>query len=180
MHFVWFRSTSLRVWKFLQIKGGGSNFWRQPILQNVWIIWSSLSNSISILKVFYTQIFRDSLDFSRFCMNQEDFSQSPEIKEGRTNFWEAPILQNVWIIWSTLLYFNFKIFFDPNSSPFIRFQWILCDSRVLLSGFQNLYKFKRGDLISEGNQFAEYLSYLVPPLVFESQKCYGRKFSVIH
>ena len=33
----------------------------------------------TILKVFYTQIFRHSLDFSPFCMNQEDFSKSPEI-----------------------------------------------------------------------------------------------------
>ena len=93
MHFVWFRSTSLRVFKFVQIKVGGSNFW-----------------------------------------------------------WE-PILQNVWIIWSPLLYFNFKSFLDPNSSSFNRFQCILYDSGILRSGFSNLYKLKRRDLISGGSQF---------------------------
>ena len=66
---------------------------------------------------------------------------------------EEPILQNVWIIWSPLLYFNFKNFLDPHSSPFIRFQCILYDSGVLLSAFPNFYKLKRGDLISAGNQF---------------------------
>ena len=93
MHFVWFRSTSLRVFKFLQIKEGGPNFWGEPILQNVWIIWSPL------------------------------------------------------------LYFNFKSFLDPNSSPFISFQCIFSDSGVLLPGFSNLYKLMRGHLISGGNQF---------------------------
>ena len=93
MHSAWFRSTFLRVLKFLQIKEGGPNFWVEPILQKVWIIWSPL------------------------------------------------------------LYFNFKSFVDPNSLSFIRFQCILYDSGVLLSGFSNFYKLKRGNLISGGNQF---------------------------
>ena len=93
MHFVWFRSTSLRVFKFLQIKEGGPNFWGEPILQKVWIIWSPL------------------------------------------------------------LYFNFKSFTDPDSSSLIRFQCILHDSGVLFSEPWNFYKLKRGDLISGGNQF---------------------------
>ena len=53
---------------------------------------------ISILKVLWIQILGHSLDFSPFCMNEEDFSQSPEIlqiKEGGPNFWGEPILQNV-------------------------------------------------------------------------------------
>ena len=139
MDFVWFSSTSLRVFEFVQIKEWGPNFWREPIVQNLWIIWSPLlyfnlkssidSNSssfitfqsilhepgrlfseswnfcklkrgdlisggnqfcrmselfgppfcISILKVLWTQILRHSLDFSPFCMNEENFSQSPEI-----------------------------------------------------------------------------------------------------
>ena len=41
-HSIWFRSTFLRVLKFLQIKEGGHNFWGEPILQNVWIICSPL------------------------------------------------------------------------------------------------------------------------------------------
>ena len=40
MHFVRFSSTFLIVLKFLQIKDGVPNFWGEPILQKVWIIWS--------------------------------------------------------------------------------------------------------------------------------------------
>ena len=42
MHSAWFRSTFLRVLKFLQIKEGGPNFWGEPILQKVWMIWCPL------------------------------------------------------------------------------------------------------------------------------------------
>ena len=93
MYFVWFRSTSLRVFKFVQIKEGGPNFWGEPILQNVSIIWSPL------------------------------------------------------------LYFNLKSSMDPNSSSFITFQSILHDSGRLFWESWNFYKLKRGDLISGGNQF---------------------------
>ena len=93
MHFLWYRSTFLRVLKFLQIKVGGPNFLLESIFQNVWIIWSPL------------------------------------------------------------LYFNFKSFMEPNSWSFMRVQCILHDSGVLLSKSRNFYKLKRGDLISAGNQF---------------------------
>ena len=76
-----------------------------------------------------------------------------QIKEGGPNFWGEPILQNDWIIWSPLLYFNFKSFLDPNSSSFIRFQSILHESGRLFSESWNFYKLKRGDLISGWNQF---------------------------
>ena len=102
MHFVWFSSTFLIVLKFLQMKEGGPNFWGEPILEKVWIIWSSL------------------------------------------------------------LYFNFKSFTDPNSSSFIRFQCILHDSGVLFSESWNFYKLKRGNLISWRHQFrrkSELLGY---------------------
>ena len=42
MHCGWFMSIFLRVLKFLQIKDGEPNFLGEPILQNVWIIWSPL------------------------------------------------------------------------------------------------------------------------------------------
>ena len=42
MHSAWFRSTFLRVLKFIQIKDGVPNFWGEPILQKVWIIWFPL------------------------------------------------------------------------------------------------------------------------------------------
>ena len=93
MHSAWWRSTFLRVLKFLQVKEGGPKFWREPILQKVWIIWSPL------------------------------------------------------------LYLNFKSFVDPNSLSFIRFQLILHDSGVLFSESWNFYKLKRVDLISGRNQF---------------------------
>ena len=103
MHSAWFRSTFLRVLKFLQIKEGGPNFWGEPILQNVWIIWSPL------------------------------------------------------------LYFNFKSFLDPNSSSFIRFQSILHESGRLFSESWNFYKLKRGDLISGWNQFCRKSELFGPP-----------------
>ena len=103
MHFVWFRSTSLRVLKFVQLKEGGSNFRGEPVLQNVLIIWYSL------------------------------------------------------------LYFNFKSFLDPNSSSFIRFQSILHESGRLFSETWNFYKLKSGDLVSGGNQFGRMSELFRPP-----------------
>ena len=103
MHFVWFRSTFLRVFKFVQIKEGGSNFWREPILQNVWIIWCPL------------------------------------------------------------LYFSFKSFLDPNSSSFIRFQSILHQSGRLFQESWSFYKLKMGDLISWRNQFCRMSELFGPP-----------------
>ena len=93
-----------------------------------------------------------------------------QIKEGGPNFWGEPILQNVWIIWSPLLYFNFKSFLDPNSSPFISFQCILYDSGVLLSGFLNFYKLKRGDLISGGKLFCRMSELFGAPFVLSILK----------
>ena len=76
-----------------------------------------------------------------------------QIKDGETNFWWEPILQNVWIILSPLLFLNFKSFLDPKSLSFLRFQSILHESGRLFSKSWNFYKLKRGDLISGGNQF---------------------------
>ena len=103
MHSAWFRSTFLRVLKFLQIKDGGPNFWGEPILQKVWIIWSPL------------------------------------------------------------LYLNFKSFVDSNSSSFIRFQCILHSSGVVFLESSNFYKLKSGDLISGGNQFCRKSKLFGPP-----------------
>ena len=146
MHFVWFRSTSLRVFKFLQIKEGVPNFWGEPILQNVWIIWSPLL-------YFNFKSFMDpnSSSFIRFqCILHDSgvlFSESwnfYKLKLGGPNFWGKPILQKVWIIWSPLLYFNFKSLMDTISSSLIRFQCILKDSGVLFSESWNFYKLKMG------------------------------------
>ena len=68
----------------------------------------------------------------------------PQIKQGGPNFWGEPIFQNVWIIWSPLLDFNFKTFLDRNSSSFIPFQCILHGSGVLFSESWNFWKSKSG------------------------------------
>ena len=111
---------------------------------------------VSIWKDLWTQIHRHLLDINAFCMMEEYFSRVLnflQIKERGSNFWVQPILHKVWIIWSPLLYLNFKGFVDPNSSWFIRFQYILHDSGLLFSQSWNFYKSKRGDQISRGNKF---------------------------
>ena len=146
MHCSWYRSTFLRALIFLQIKDGGSNLWLEPILQNVWIIWSSLLyfNSKSFMEP-------NSLSLIRFLCIVYDTGvllKEPwsfyKLKWGGPNLWGEPILQNVWIIWFPLLYFNFKSFMDPNFSSLIRFQCIVHDSGVLFSESWNFYILKSG------------------------------------
>ena len=98
-----------------------------------------------------------------------------QTKEGQRNFWGEPILHKIWIIWSPLLYFNFKSFMDPNSSPFIRFQCILHDPGVLFSEFLNFSKLKSGFLISGGNQFCRK-SEFGPPFSISILKVLNTKF----
>ena len=76
-----------------------------------------------------------------------------QLKRWDQNSCGEPILQNGSIIWSPLLYLNFRTFKDPNSLSFIRFQSVLHDSGVFFSGFRNFPKLKNGDLLSWGNQF---------------------------
>ena len=127
MHSAWFKGTFVRVLKCLQINQG------EPILQKVWIIWSPLL-------YFNFKSFMDpnSSPFITFqCILHDSgvlFSASwnfHKLNRGGLNFWGEPVLQKVWIIWSTLLYFKFKSFMDQNSSSFITFQCILHDSVVL-------------------------------------------------
>ena len=95
-----------------------------------------------------------------------------QIIEWRPKYFGETILQKVWIIWSPLLYFNFKSFMDPNWSSLIRFQCILHDSGVLLSESWNFYKLKRGDLISGGNQFCRMSELFGPPFCISSLKVF--------
>ena len=99
-----------------------------------------------------------------------------QIKERGPNFWGEPILQKFWIIWSPLLYFNLKSFMDPNWSSFIRFQYILHDSGVLLSQSSNFYKLKRWDLISGGNQFCRKSELFGPPFCISILKVLWTQF----
>ena len=182
MHSAWFRSTFLRVLKFLQIKEGGPNFWVEPILQKVWIIWSPLL-------YFNFKSFMDpnSSSFIRFqCILHDSgvlFSESwnfYKLKRGDLISGGEPILQKVWMFWSPLLYFNFKSFTDPNSSSFIRFQCILHDSGGTFSDSWNICNLKRGDLSSGGNQFCRKSELFGPLFWIWILKFCRSKFIAIH
>ena len=173
MHSAWFRSVFLRILNIYKLNradllSGGNQFCRKSELFGP-------PFSVSILKVLRTQILRHLLNFNAFCMIQECFSQNIEylqIKQGGPSFWGEPILQKVWIIWSLLLYLNFKGFVDPKSSSFIRFQCILHDSEVLFSESWNFYKLKRGDPISGGNQFCRKSELFGPPFCISILKVF--------
>ena len=101
-----------------------------------------------------------------------------QIKEGWPHFCWKPILQNVWIIWSPLLHFNFKRFKDPNSLSFIIFQCILCDSGVSFPDFWNFIKLKRGDLSSGENQISRKSELFGPP--FWTEILNFSRFHILH
>ena len=133
-------------WNFFKLKRGDLISWAEPILQNCSIIWSPLL-------YFNSRNLRDS-NSSSFIRFQWVLHHSPVLSSIFWNFpklkrgdliscWE-PILQNDWIIWSPLLYFNSRNLRDSNSSSFIRFKWVLHDSPVLLSIFWNFFKLRRG------------------------------------
>ena len=137
---------------FLKLKMGELVSRGEPILQNRWVIWSPL-----VYFNFKNLSHPNSLSSSRFqCILHDSavlfsvFSNFLKLKRGDLISWGEPILQNGWIIWSPLLYFNFKNLRDPNSSSSSRFQCILHDSAVLFSVFSNFLKLKTGDLISDG------------------------------
>ena len=55
---------------------------------------------------------------------------------------------------------------DPNSSLFIRFQWVLNDSPILLSVFWNFFKLRRGDLISGAQPILQNGWIIWSPLLY--------------
>ena len=152
MHSTWLNSSFLTFSKFPQIQEGEPNLLGEPILQNSRIIWFQLqyfnfknlkdSNSWSLLR-FQLILHPSAVLFS-------DFQKFLKFKRGDLISLGEPIVQNGWINWSFLLYFNFKNLKEPDSMPFNRFQCILHDSSVFFSDFQNFLKFKRGHLISWG------------------------------
>ena len=151
-------------------------------MQNVWIIWSPLLyyNFKSLLDSSSSTFISFQCIFLWFRSTSFRVFKFLQIKLAGPNFWERPTLQNFWTIWSPLLLFNFKSFLDPNSSPCISFQSILYDSGVLLSGFSNFFKLKRGDLIFGGNQFLRMPNDLAHSSVLQFYKFDGPKFCVIH
>ena len=103
---------------------------------------------------------------TRFSSTFLIFFKFPQIKEGGPNFLGETILQNGWIIWSPLLYLNFKNLRDPNSSWFGRFRYILHDSAVLSSVFSIFLKLKRADLISWGEPIPQNGWIIWSPLLY--------------
>ena len=89
-----------------------------------------------------------------------------QIKDWGPNLWGESVLQKVWIVWSTLVYFNSKSFLDPNSSSFLRFQCILHDSGVLFSKSRNFYKLKRGGSNFWGEQILQKVWIIWSPLLY--------------
>ena len=123
-----------------------------------------------IQSTYFSPVFWNSLRFKRG-PNFQGWGKKPILQ----NNWIAwskgawflgrnqALLKNSWIIWSPLVYFNFKTFKDTNSSSFIRFPCVLCDSEDFLSASRNFYKLERGDLISGGNQFSKKSELFGPP-----------------
>ena len=168
--------------EFLKIKMGRANFWGEPILQKVLIILSPLlyfnletlkdPNSSSFIRfqcILYDseEILWDFWNFFKF--------KSGDLISGRNQFCKKSGLFG-----PPILYFNFKIFKNPDSLSFIRFQCVLYDSRVLFSESWNFYKFKRGGLISGVTNFPEGLNYLVSLSVFQIENFEGPKLFVIY
>ena len=145
--FYMIQNNFFRVLKFLQIKEGGPNFWGKPILQDGWII-------CSLLLYFNVKSFNDpnSASFIRLKNIPHDagvrfwnYSNFHKFKRRDLISWGEPILQNGWIIWSLLLYFNFQTFKAWNSSSSIRFQCIPHHSGLPFWDFWNFCKLKSGE-----------------------------------
>ena len=147
MHCTWFTSTFLRVFKFQQIKEWGSNFWGEPILQKVWIIWSpllrfhfksSMDPNFSSFIIFQCILLDSGVLFWEF----SNFYKLPrgDLISGRNQFWRKSELFG-----TPIVYFNFKSFKNGISSSFIRFQW------------------GRGTKFLRGNQFCRKSEWFGPP-----------------
>ena len=151
---------SIVLLKFSQIKEWRDLIsWGKSILQKPWLIWSPL-----LYFNFRTFKGQNSSSFNRFQIIRHNlgllfsaFKHFHKLKRGHLISSGEPVLQKGWIIWSTLLYFNFESFKDRNSSSFIRFQSILHDSGVPFWDFWNFHKLKRevGDLISLGESILQ-------------------------
>ena len=165
MHSACFRSTFLKVLSFLQIKNWGHDFWEEPILQKIWIIWSPLL--YFSFKRLWTEVVCHSLDFNVFCLIPKIFLP---------DFWNFYKLKRAYLIsgWNQffrrselfgvlLLGFNFKSFVDLNSSSVIRFQCILYCSGVPLVRHFKFLQIKEGDLISGRTQFCKKSELFGPP-----------------
>ena len=94
------------------------------------------------------------------------FQSFLKFNKGDLIAFREPILHKSWIIWSSLLYFRFKILKDPNSLSFITFQYILHDAAVLFSVYQKKIKFRERHLISWGEPILQNDWIIWSPLLY--------------
>ena len=99
-----------------------------------------------------------------------------QIKEGDLIFVGNQFCRMPELFGPPLLFSNFESFLYQNSSSFIRFQCILYDSGVLLSGLSNLYKLKRRELISGVNQFCRMSELFGPAFCISILKVFETQF----
>ena len=169
MHSTWDSSTFLRFFKFFQIKEGGPNFLSGTnsaerlnyLVPHLYFNFRNFKDPNSSSFITFQSILHDSaVLFSAFW-------KLIKLKSRGLISWGEPILQNGWIIWSPLLYFNFRSLKDPNSLSFIRLQFILDDSAVLFSAFWKFIKLMRGDQIFLGEPILQN-GWIIwsPPLYF--------------
>lgn len=104
------------------------------------------------------------------------FFRFPQIKEDGPNFLGTNQFCRTVLIWSSLLYLNFKNLKDWNSCSFIRFDSILHGSPVLFSEFRNFLNLKKGgpNFLVEINS-VEWLNYLVSSLLISILKNWRAK-----
>ena len=155
MHFVWFSSTFLRVLKFLQIKEGDSNFTGEPILQKVCIVWCPFlyfnfksftdPNSSSFIRfqcILYDSVVLFSGSWNFYKLKQGDLISGGNQFCRKSALFGAPFCISILKVLQTQILCHS-----------LDFNAILHNSEVLFSDSWNIYKLKRGDLISRGNQF---------------------------
>ena len=120
----WFTSTFVNFLKFPQIKEGGPNFldgtnsakWLNYLIPLLYFNFRNFreSNSLSFIALQWVPIDSPVL--------LSIFWNFFKLKTGDLISWWEPVVQNGWIIWSPLLYFNFRNLRDRSSSSFVRFQ----------------------------------------------------------
>ena len=89
--------------------------------------------------------------------------------EGGPNFCREQMLRKISIILSLLQYLKCKIFRDPESLSFLRFQCVQHDSEVLFQEQRNFHQLKRG------NQFCKYFELFRAPFCILVLKVVGRE-----
>ena len=108
----------------------------------LYLIFKSLKNPNSL----YFIRFQCILLYSAVCFSE--FWNFNKLKRGDQIYWGDQFCRKSELFppppHSLLLYFNFKIFKEPNSLSFIRFQCTLHDSGVLFSESSNFCKLRGG------------------------------------